>query len=357
MSALSIYAGPTALEIIRRDGLNANQISTLVGASGGPKWFVLYGLDRYLFGEFFAGRDNPLVTLGSSAGAWRVCCLALADPVAAVERLATIYSLEQYSAKPTTAEITKKARAMLAEVLGAEGIKEIINNEVFRTHIVTDRCKGFGSSTSRVLQFIALATSALANAISRKTLSLFYQRIIFTNMGQLSPWAEVSDLDTKLISLTEENVFDVMIASGSIPFILDGVRDIAGAPRGQYWDGGITDYHFDFLFHRGSDLVLYPHFSPKVIPGWFDKHLPWRSVNAANFHNVVLVVPSQSFVDSLPYGKIPDRKDFNMLGYEARLAYWQVVLNRSAELADDFKELIDNGVGLEAIQPFYQSTK
>jgi hypothetical protein len=357
MSALSIYAGPTALEIIRRNGLNANQISTLVGASGGPKWFVLYGLDRYLFGEFFAGRDKPLVTLGSSAGAWRVCCLALADSVAAIERLAMLYSSEQYSGQPSTHEVTEKAKIMLAEVLGHKGIQEIINNKVFHTHIIANRCKGFGSSTSRTLQIIALVASAFANAISRKSLSLFYQRTIFTNMRELSPWAGLIDLDTQLISLIEENVFDAMMASGSIPFILDGVRDIAGAPKGQYWDGGITDYHFDIPFYSGSDLVLYPHFSPKVIPGWFDKNLWWRSVDPANFHNVVLVTPSQSFVDSLPYGKIPDRKDFNTLDYEVRLAYWQTVLVKSAELADDFKELIDNDVGLEAIQPFDHITK
>ena len=34
-----------------------------------------------------------------------------------------------------------------------------------------------------------------------------------------------------------------MLASCSIPFWLDAVHDIPGAPRGAYWDGGITDYH------------------------------------------------------------------------------------------------------------------
>ena len=76
MSSLSIYAGPTALQQIRREGLKADQFKVLVGASGGPKWFVLYGLDRYLFGEFCQRREQQLITLGSSAGAWRLCCLA-----------------------------------------------------------------------------------------------------------------------------------------------------------------------------------------------------------------------------------------------------------------------------------------
>ena len=69
MSALSIYAGPTALKRIQSEGLHADQFKVLVGAGGGPKWFVLFGLDRYLYGEFFATRSEALYTLGSSAGA------------------------------------------------------------------------------------------------------------------------------------------------------------------------------------------------------------------------------------------------------------------------------------------------
>ena len=94
-SSLSIYAGPTARAQLLEQGVTAAQFKVMVGASGGPKWFVLYGLDRYLFGDFLQRRTEPLLTLGSSAGAWRMCCLATADPVAAIERLAKLYSEEQ----------------------------------------------------------------------------------------------------------------------------------------------------------------------------------------------------------------------------------------------------------------------
>lgn len=352
MSALSIYAGPTALDRIRAEGIHANQFKVMLGASGGPKWFVLFGLDRFLFGEFFAGRERELITLGSSAGAWRMCCLATSDPVGAIERLAKRYSEQQYSAQPTTAEITEQARLMLAEVLGPTGAAEIVNNELFKTHIIADRCKGFGSSPRRGLQTMMLVASALSNAISRKSLSLFFERIIFTTMEHSSPWESCKDLDTSLASLSEANIFEAMIASGSIPFVLDGVRDIEGAKNGLYWDGGITDYHFDFDFRAGDELVLYPHFSSAVIPGWFDKHLPWRKISKQNFHNVVLLTPSREFVASLPHGKIPDRKDFEKFDYDSRLAYWREVLDKSHLLADEFSELLVNGSGIDNIKPF-----
>ncbi|MDC1119026.1 hypothetical protein OAT28_00415 [Gammaproteobacteria bacterium] len=56
-SSLSIYAGPTARAQLLEQGVTAAQFKVMVGASGGPKWFVLYGLDRYLFGDFFAAAN------------------------------------------------------------------------------------------------------------------------------------------------------------------------------------------------------------------------------------------------------------------------------------------------------------
>ncbi|MBL4580390.1 MAG: patatin-like phospholipase family protein [Gammaproteobacteria bacterium] len=352
MSSLTIFAGPHALQRLRSEGLNADQFKVMLGASGGPKWFVLFGLDRYIFGEFFANRERELITLGSSAGAWRMSCLATADPVAAIERLAKRYSEEQYSEQPTTDEITEKARQMLVETLGSDGVKEIVENQIFRTHIIADRARGIGSSRVKQLRLLQLLSSALLNVASRKTLSLFFERNIFSNMGSLSPFRNVSDLATAHVAMNEENLMDAMMASGSIPFVLNGVRDIQNAKRGMYWDGGITDYHFDFPFHAGNDLVLYPHFSSTVIPGWFDKRVPWRRVNPKHFENVVMVVPSREFVAQLPYGKIPDRTDFETLDYSSRVAYWSTVLEKSKCLADDFAALVESGAGIEDLQPF-----
>ena len=48
-----------------------------------------------------------------------------------------------------------------------------------------------------------------------------------------------------------------------------------------------------------------------------------------------MLCPTPQWVASLPYGKIPDRTDFNKLSDTARIAYWQEVTERSFELADD----------------------
>ncbi|MDQ7048932.1 MAG: hypothetical protein Q9M92_05070 [Enterobacterales bacterium] len=75
-SSISVYAGKTALKTLQQNGFKADLFDRMAGASGGPKWFTLFGLDKYIFGEFFKARKEPIYTLGSSAGSWRMACFA-----------------------------------------------------------------------------------------------------------------------------------------------------------------------------------------------------------------------------------------------------------------------------------------
>ncbi len=351
MTALSIHAGPAALRAIQRDGLHPDQFRTVVGASGGPKWFVLYGLDRYLAGEFFAARQQPLETIGSSAGAWRLSCLGLNDPLAGIDRLAWHYSRERYSAAPTVAEITASAQRLVGLVLGPEGAREIAENPLVRVHIVADRARRVVSAEQRLLLGAGLGLSAVGNALHRRLLGGFFQRVVFHG-GPVSEavqqWREFS---TVHVPLRPDNVAAALLATGAIPLVIEGVRDIPGAPPGVYRDGGITDYHFDVPLRVGEGLVLYPHFYSHFTPGWFDKALPWRRADPRHLDNALVLSPSPEFVAALPFGKIPDRRDFERLDEATRFDYWQTVLAESARLADEFSHMVRTGQGLERIQP------
>jgi hypothetical protein len=54
--------------------------------------------------------------------------------------------------------------------------------------------------------------------------------------------------------LSEANFNAALQASCSIPFVLQAIHDIPGAPPGAYWDGGITDYHLhlDYASRRAA---------------------------------------------------------------------------------------------------------
>ena len=57
-------------------------------------------------------------------------------------------------------------------------------------------------------------------------------------------------------------------------------------------------------------MVLFFHHQERIIPGWLDKKIIQRVPDAQTLSNVVMVFPSQSFIENLPGGKVPDRDDF-----------------------------------------------
>jgi hypothetical protein len=359
-ASLQIYAGEKALATIKKEGLNPDLFNAMAGASGGPKWFTLFGLDKYLFGEFFANRSEPLYTIGSSAGAWRMACFAQNDPVAAITRLAHYYANTTYSAKPDVNEISDKAEVMLQQVLGETGAQEIAQNSMIQTHLIVARAKGLNASENKLLQLLGLLTAAVANGFSRKTLPYFFDRYIFStqNAAFLSSYFQPNDLPTFFAPLSPDNVHSTLMASGAIPLVLRGVQEIPNAPKGIYRDGGIVDYHLDIDFSVGENtrdkLVLYPHFFPSIKPGWFDKKLKSRNALISNYDNVVVVTPSASHVAQLPFQKISDRTDFEKLDSDPRIKYWQTVLDESHRLAEDFNRMVDTGEGLQNIIPISQ---
>ncbi|HEX5633682.1 MAG TPA: patatin-like phospholipase family protein, partial [Gemmatimonadales bacterium] len=76
-------------------------VDVVPGASGGAKWLVLAGLDRFLFGDFLqAPRERPLHLIGSSIGSWRMACLAQRDPRAALDRAHAAYLEQRYPRRP-----------------------------------------------------------------------------------------------------------------------------------------------------------------------------------------------------------------------------------------------------------------
>jgi hypothetical protein len=185
-----------------------------------------------------------------------------------------------------------------------------------------------------------MGAAALGNAISRRLLNLQFQRVVFHSGTEPAPGLAMDDFDTAWCPLQRASVGAALHASGAIPFVLTGERDIVGAPAGQYWDGGIIDYHFDLDQYRGPGLMLYPHFSARVIPGWFDKFLPWRKAAIHEVDKLVLLCPSEEFIATLPLGKIPDRSDFTRMSHEQRVRYWEQCVQRSAALAEEFAELL-----------------
>lgn len=331
-----IYAGYEALEHIKEQGLKKDDISMLLGASSGPKWLVLHGFDDYLINQF-RDRSSSLDLLGTSAGAWRMACYAQKNAKAAHDRLTQAYIEQSYSAKPSGDEILASCRNMVTQMLGEVGSQEVLEHPTSRLHLITTQCHGLAANQQRLWQGIAFVLASLGNLISRKSLGLHFTRVVVHHPDKKPPLENTSDLPSRFHEIESDKVTDSILSTGCIPVLTKGVEDIAG--KGLYQDGGITDYGFDLPFKPEKGFVLYPHFSQRPAPGWFDKSLTWRKPKYDNYSKTILLVPKAKFIEELPHGKIPDRNDFVKLSDEERKKYWQTVVEKSQIFSQQLSQL------------------
>ena len=366
MKALCVHAGPRALAALREHGLQARHVRMVPAAAGGPKGLVLNPLDQYLFGEWLA-RDRapdaaPVHLLGASIGAWRMAAACLADPAAALAQMAHDYIHQDYEhapgRPPTSRHVSEVFGANLQARFGDRS-PELLRNPHFRLHVFTSRGRHLLRRHGRALSSVSTPLGYLgafaANAWSRRAMGGWWERVVFSDPREPLP-IPLHDYRTHSARLSAANLPLSLLASCSIPSWLDPVHDIPGAPRGAYWDGGITDYHLHLnyaaLAGQGDEpaLVLYPHFQSSVIPGWLDKFFKRRHRATAQLSNVVLLSPNPEWVKTLPNGKLPDRTDFRHFGDDTtgRIAAWSRAVRESERLRDEFAAWADGGPGLAA---------
>jgi hypothetical protein len=195
---------------------------------------------------------------------------------------------------------------------------------------------------------LGYAGAFLSNALHRRALGAWLERVVFSGQGASLPF-DAQDFRTRAVGLTEGNFMPALQASCSIPFALKAVHDIPGAPAGAYWDGGITDYHLHLNWTvpaQGPEraIVLYPHFQKNVVPGWLDKALKWRHGATPYLDNTLVLAPNPEWVKTLPNGKLPDRNDFMTYDRDlaGRVKVWNAAARASLQLADEFVHWLQN---------------
>ena len=349
---LTILAGKEALAVVRDEGLSPGAIEVVAGAAGGPKWLVLGGLDRALFSSWLTSSPRPIFLVGSSIGSWRFAAVAQGIDSGPYDRFESAYVRQRYSFSPDASEVTRGTRSVMDAFLDERGVLDILGHPFFRLNMLSVRCRGPLSREDRHLLGPAMLLAAAANALNREFLRFFFSRTLFFDPRDPPAFFGQDGFPIQRVSLMPENVRDALLASGSIPLVMEGVRDPGGARPGMYRDGGLIDYHLALPF-RTKGLVLFPHYSSRIIPGWFDKPLPWRRPEGINLDRIVLVSPSPGFVRRLPYGKIPDRDDFvRFRGRDhERMAYWGQVIQAGRGLGEEFLDLAGSGKIRNAVQP------
>ena len=350
---LQLRAGARAAARIREAGLVAADVELVPGAAGGPKGLGIAALDRAIFGEWLPAAPRVRHLVGASIGAWRFAAACRRDPVAALEELTRLYIEQCYPPRPSRGFVSRCARETLAALFAGREA-EVLSSPAYRLHILAVRGRWPLTRDTSWHTPIGFGMAAMANALGRRHLARFIDRTLFRDPRERPPFLPVGAIaaadaresvrfdafDTHVVALDAANLGEALVASASIPLVLEGVAHIPQAPRGVYWDGGIIDYHLHLPYHRARGLVLYPHFADRIVPGWLDKGLPWRRARGEWLENVVLVSPTREYLARLPLAKLPDRNDFQRFaGDDARrMKYWRAAVAESERLGDAFLE-------------------
>ncbi len=337
--ALHIYAGSAARAAIAHNGLQAGDICTIPAAAGGPKGLIMGALDRFIFGDWLPTSHQPIDLIGASIGAWRMSAACFNNPRVGLAQLEYDYIHQHYA---DAAQVSATFGKILHNFYrGRE--REVLGNPRYRLHIMTARGRNILRSEHRLLTPIGYGGAFVSNLVRRKALGWWLERVVFSSPNTALPFA-THDFPTHQIAFNAANLIPAVLASCSIPFVLDAVSHIPHAPAGAYWDGGITDYHLHLRYaNRDNGIVLYPHFQRAVIPGWLDKHLPWRHRATSALDNVLLLTPNPEWVKTLPNRKLPDRSDFVRYGADqrGRVNAWKSACNASTQLADEFAHWLE----------------
>ncbi len=349
--ALRLYAGPRARAHIAQHGLSPQDIGVVPGAAGGPKGLILGPLDQFIFGEWLPRSAQRVDLVGASIGAWRMATACLPDTVAAFERLSHDYIHQRYDIppgrrSPTPDHVSERFGQGLRGFYGTR-VPGVLSHPRYRLHVVAARGRHVLRREHPVAMPLGYLGAFLSNVAHRRALGGWLERVVFSAGEGALPFA-TTDYTTRRVPLTPDNFFQAVQASCSIPFALRAVQDIPGAPRGAYWDGGLTDYHLHLDYReavsrqpgQGVGLVLYPHFQKAVVPGWLDKGLRWRHRATPFLDNMIVLAPDREWVARLPHAKLPDRTDFTRYGTDiaARAQAWGAAVAASRQLADEFAQ-------------------
>ena len=351
---LTLAAGPTALKHVREHGLSPNDVSTIFGASGAAKWLAIAGLDKSIFGDWMAKRTDtaPVNLYGTSVGAFKLAAAARRDPSHTLATLAQAYIAQSYSDTLTPDAIANETHKTLIRFLGngsenmSRGVSEILTSPYYHLHIGAVRAHGLLNSDRRGGKIMALTHGFLRSAFGRNALRGMAERSVFSDPRSNLRFEARDGFPINHRKLTEQNFYDALRASGSIPVYMQPVH-FAEDPQHCYLDGGLLDYHpVPGSFWPTLDgIILYPHFYDYFKIRWFDKFAPWRQAGSHLLENVVMIAPNPDFVRALPDAKLPSRQDFTKYSRRegVRFDKWQAIVRQSDMLGERFMELCKTG--------------
>ena len=347
MERLCIRAGKRTLEMIRSGGFRLDRVTTCVGPAVGPRWLVASGFDLTLLRNGKLGsKSRPVLLTGASAGAWRFAAWLQPEPEKSYRRLLDAYIGIPCDRRSTPASLRRSLQETINAFLEDDAIPFALAHDHYRLAVTTARARNLAASETPWVQKWGLALCYALNRINRRHLFRFFERVVFYSGPRPPQFCLRPGFRGRAVVLNKFNFKHAVLASGAIPLVIEGVTDIYGAPRGNYRDGGVIDYHLDHDYAvKEDDVTLLFHHEDRVIPGWLDKKIKGRRPPDEALDNLLVITPSPGLVETFPGGKIPDRDDFETFIDDpaGRILNWRKVVEICAPLGEEFTDCVESG--------------
>lgn len=352
MYSIRIKAGKRLCSIIRDGGFSLDSVSTYFAPAVGPRWLIAGGFDLTLMQNGILGRSGPVLLIGSSAGAFRLAAWLQPEAEKSYLALREAYINLTFKNGDAPSTVLKSLGKVINSYLEDDALPFALANKKYRLAIIATRARHLVASEVGWVQRFGLWLCFLLNAVHRSRLRDFFERVVFYSGAKPPYFCLRGDFHGRYIPLSEINFKHAVLASASIPLLVAGVRDIYGAPKGVYRDGGLADYHVAQHYAPEESVTLFFHHQERIIPCWLDKRLPSRRPPDEALENVLMVLPTARFVEKLPGGRVPEREDFVTFidEPEARIRNWRRAVELSAPLGEEFLELVESGKIKDAVE-------
>jgi hypothetical protein len=293
-----------------------------------------------------------MLLAGASAGACRLAAWLQPEAEKSYLALREAYINLTFKRGDTPSTVLQSLGKVINSYLEDDALPFVLANKKYRLAIITARARHLLASEVKWIQRFGLGICLLMNAVHRSCLNNFVERVVFYSGAKPPYFCLRGDFSGRYVPLNEINFKHAVLSSASVPLFVAGVRDVYGAPKGVYRDGGLTDYHLAQNYASEKRVTLFFHHQERIIPCWLDKRFPSRHPPDEVLDNVLMVVPTPRFVEKLPGGKVPEREDFATFinAPEQRMKNWRQAVELSAPLGEEFLELLESGKIKDAVE-------
>ncbi len=286
---------------------NFDYFDVFIAPATGPRNIISMGINKILLKTNFT---KSKWLFGGSTGALRFISF-LSSYVSnvdycskLVEHLCNMY----YKYGDTPDNLDTQMDHLYTLILPKKLINNVLNCKAYKLGIFVCKLKPEFENYTEFQMKIILCFYYLKYLINKDLINELFDRYCFYS-GELQPTMINENECIKYCKLTEDNIYQVLHATTSVPFVHKKCEYITGLGEGLYYDAALTDYMINVkIKEQYTGLMLSDYNTNLIYNTVFDLYNPLNINNT--FENITIIYPNEEFVNLFPNNEIPNIQDW-----------------------------------------------